>query len=68
MTGRLCLDLAHAETINSLLSPSPLEIDEARCTLARLDAPAGPYDGSVGPTRARAEAVLDLAEKLGLIG
>jgi citrate lyase subunit beta/citryl-CoA lyase len=67
MTGRLCLDLAHAETINSLLSPSPLEIDEARCTLARLDAPAGPYDGSVGPTRARAEAVLDLAEKLGLI-
>jgi citrate lyase subunit beta/citryl-CoA lyase len=67
MTGRLCLDLAHAETINGLLSPSPLEIDEARGTLARLDAPAGPYDGSVGPTRARAEAVLDLAEKLGLI-
>ncbi|KAA0082069.1 aldolase [Mycolicibacterium sp. P9-64] len=67
MTGRLCLDPAHAETINGLLSPSPLEIDEARRTLARLDAPAGPYDGSVGPTRARAEAVLDLAEKLGLI-
>ena len=67
MTGRLCLDLAHAETINSLLSPSPLEIDEARGTLARLDSPAGPYDGSVGPTRARAEAVLDLAEKLGLV-
>jgi citrate lyase subunit beta/citryl-CoA lyase len=66
MTGRLCLDLDHAETINSLLSPSPLDIDEARGTLARLDAPAGPYDGSVGPTRARAEAVLDLAEKLGL--
>jgi citrate lyase subunit beta/citryl-CoA lyase len=66
MTGRLCLDLAHAETINSLLSPSPLEIDEARATLARLDAPTGAYDGSVGPTRARAEAVLDLAEKLGL--
>lgn len=66
MTGRLCLDLAHAETINSLLSPSPLEIDEARATLARLDAPNGAYDGSVGPTRARAEAVLDLAEKLGL--
>lgn len=67
MTGRLCLDPAHAETINSLLSPSPLEIDEARGTLARLDAPTGPYDGSVGPTRARAEAVLDLAAKLGLI-
>ncbi|BBY26954.1 HpcH/HpaI aldolase/citrate lyase family protein [Mycolicibacterium sediminis] len=66
MTGRLCLVLDHAETINSLLSPSPLEIDEARATLARLDAPTGPYDGSVGPTRARAEAVLDLAEKLGL--
>lgn len=66
MTGRLCLDLAHAETINSLLSPSPLEIDEARATLTRLDAPTGPYDGSVGPTRARAVAVLDLAEKLGL--
>lgn len=65
MTGRLCLDLDHAETINSLLSPSPLDIDEARSTLARLDAPAGPYDGSVGPTRARAEAVLDLARKLG---
>lgn len=67
MTGRLCLDTEHAETINSLLSPSPLDIDEARRTLARLDAPAGPYDGSVGPTRARAQAVLDLAEKLGLV-
>lgn len=66
MTGRLCLDTEHAETINSLLSPSSLDIDEARRTLARLDAPAGPYDGSVGPTRARAQAVLDLAEKLGL--
>lgn len=66
MTGRLCLDPEHAETINSLLSPSSLDIDEARGTLARLDAPAGPYDGSVGPTRARAQAVLDLAEKLGL--
>lgn len=66
MTGRLCLDLAHAETINSLLSPSSIEIDEARSTLDRLDAPSGPYDGSVGPTRARAEAVLDLAAKLGL--
>lgn len=67
MTGRLCLDLAHAETINSQLSPSPLEIEQARATLARLDAPTGPYDGSVGPTRARAEAVLDLAQKLGLV-
>lgn len=66
MTGRLCLDLAHAETINRLLSPSPMEIDEARSTLDRLDAPNGLYDGSVGPTRARAEAVLDLAVKLGL--
>lgn len=66
MTARLCLDTAHAETINNLLSPSPLEIDEARATLTRLDAPAGSYDGSVGPTRARAEAVLDLAAKLGL--
>lgn len=66
MTGRLCLDPEHAETINSLLSPSPLDIDEAKMTLARLDTPAGPYDGSVGPTRARAQAVLDLAEKLGL--
>lgn len=64
MTGRLCLDTAHAETINSLLSPSALEIDEARRTLARLDEPNGPYDGSAGPTRARAEAVLDLAAKL----
>ncbi|MEU0494159.1 aldolase/citrate lyase family protein [Mycobacterium sp. NPDC006124] len=67
MTGRLCLDAAHAATVNALLSPSPQEIDEARATLARLDAPAGPYDGSVGPTRARAEAVLDYAEKLGLL-
>lgn len=66
MSGRLCLDLAHAETINTLLSPSPMEIDEARRTLERLDAPTGAYDGSVGPTRARAEAVLDLAAKLGL--
>jgi len=66
MSGRLCLDPAHAETINSLLSPSPMEIDEARRTLAQLDAPAGPYDGSVGPTKARAEAVLALAAKLGL--
>ncbi|TFV56616.1 aldolase [Mycobacterium sp. PS03-16] len=66
MAGRLCLDPAHAETVNSLLSPSALEIDEARRTLARLDAPTGVYDGSVGPTRARAEAVLDLAAKLGL--
>lgn len=67
MTGRLCLDSGHAETINSLLSPSALDIDEARRTLARLDAPTGAYDGSVGPTRARAQAVLDLAEKLGLV-
>ena len=66
MTGRLCLDLDHAETINTLLSRPSLGIDEARRTLARLDAAAGPYDGSVGPTRARAQAVLDLAEKLGL--
>ncbi|MBJ7336993.1 aldolase/citrate lyase family protein [Mycolicibacterium sp.] len=68
MTGRLCLDLAHAATINALLSPSLPEIDEARRTLARLDAPAGPYDGSVGPTRARAEALLEYADRLGLIG
>jgi citrate lyase subunit beta / citryl-CoA lyase len=67
MTGRLCLDTAHAETINTLLSPSPHEIDEARRTLARLDAPAGAYDGSAGPTRARAEAVLDLAAKLAVL-
>lgn len=66
MTGRLCLDPDHTETINRLLSPSTLDIDEARQTLARLDEPAGPYDGSMGPTRARALAVLDLAEKLGL--
>jgi citrate lyase subunit beta/citryl-CoA lyase len=66
MTGRLCLDLGHAETINNLLSPSPSDIDEARQTLARLDEPTGPYDGSAGPTRARAEAVLDLAAKLGV--
>lgn len=67
MTGRLCLDVTHAETINTLLSPSALEIDEARRTLARLDAPTGPYDGSAGPTRARAEAVLDLAAELGVL-
>lgn len=65
MTGRLCLDVAHAEIVNELLSPSRTEIDEARRTLARLDEPTGPYDGSAGPTRARAEAVLDLASKLG---
>lgn len=67
MTGRLCLDDSHAQTINDLLSPSPLEIDEARRTLARLDAPSAHYDGSAGPTRARAEAVLDLAAKLEVI-
>lgn len=66
MTARLCLDAAHADTINALLSPSPLDIDQARRTLAGLDAPTGVYDGSVGPTRARAEAVLELAAKLGL--
>lgn len=66
MSGRLCLDAGHAETINTLMSPSTLEIDDARRTLARLDAPTGPYDGSAGPTRARAEAVLDLAAKLGV--
>lgn len=67
MTGRLCLDPAHAETINTLLSPSALEIDEARRTLARLDEPTGAYDGSAGPTRARAEALLDLAVKLDVL-
>ena len=67
MSGRLCLDAGHASTINTLLSPSPVEIDEARRTLARLDAPTGPYDGSAGPTRARAEAVLDLAAKLAVL-
>lgn len=67
MTGRLCLDGTHAETINTLLSPSALEIDGARSTLAGLDAPTGPYDGSAGPTRARAEAVLELAAKLGVL-
>lgn len=66
MTGRLCLDAGHAKTINAVLTPSASEIDEARTTLARLDAPTGPYDGSVGPTRARAAAVLDLAAKLGV--
>ena len=67
MSGRLCLDPEHAETVNELLSPSLSEIEEARHTLARLDAPTGPYDGSAGPTRARAEAVLDLAAKLEII-
>ena len=67
MTGRLCLDVTHAETINTLLSPSAFEIDEARGVLARLDEPTGAYDGSAGPTRARAEAVLDLASKLGVL-
>ncbi len=66
MSGRLCLDLEHAETVNDLLSPSRTEIDEARRSLVRLDAPTGPYDGSAGPTRARAQAVLDLATKLGI--
>lgn len=67
MTGRLCLDTGHAETINTVLSPSPREIDEARTTLARLDAPTDSYDGSAGPTRARAEAVLDRAATFGLV-
>ena len=67
MTGRLCLDPGHANTINTLLSPSAHDVEEARRTLARLDAPSGPYDGSAGPTRARAEAVLDLAVKLGVL-
>jgi len=66
MTGRLCLDDDHAETVNALLSPSPAEIDEARLTLARLDAPTNVYDGSAGPTRARAQALLDRAAELGL--
>ncbi|CAN3128762.1 Citrate lyase subunit beta-like protein [Mycobacterium sp. smrl_JER01] len=66
MTARLCLDAGHAEEINTLLSPSALEIDAARRTLASLDAPTGAYDGSVGPKRARAQAVLDLAVKLGV--
>lgn len=65
MTGRLCLDVDHAETINTLLSPSPADIAQARAVIARLDAP-GPYDGSVGPTRARAEAILELAVRLGV--
>jgi citrate lyase subunit beta / citryl-CoA lyase len=67
MTGRLCLDDAHAATVNRLLSPSAQEIAEARATVARIDTPGGAYDGSVGPTRARAAAVLDLAAKLALI-
>lgn len=67
MTGRLCLDVAHSQMVNELLSPSPVEIEEARRTLARLDAPTGAYDGSAGPTRARAEALLDLAAKLEVI-
>lgn len=67
MTGRLCLDAGHAGTINALLSPSLDEIDAARATLARLDAPTSHYDGSSGPTRARAEAILDLAAKLGVL-
>nr|WP_111509027.1 aldolase/citrate lyase family protein [Mycobacterium kyogaense] len=67
MTGRLCLDGEHAGTINALMSPSSDEIDSARATLARLDAPTSQYDGSAGPTRARAEAILDLAAKLGVL-
>lgn len=67
MTGRLCLDAGHAGTINTLLSPSLDEIDSARAILARLDAPSSHYDGSCGPTRARAEAILDLAAKLGVL-
>ncbi|MCG7593622.1 CoA ester lyase [Mycobacterium sp. PSTR-4-N] len=67
MTGRLCLDAGHAGTINTLLSPSLDEIDAARAILARLDAPSSHYDGSSGPTRARAEAILDLAAKLGVL-
>jgi citrate lyase subunit beta / citryl-CoA lyase len=68
MTGRLCLDREHADDINRQLSPSSEEVAEARRTLARLDEPGGAYDGSVGPTRARAAALLDLAAKLGLSG
>lgn len=67
MTARLCLDADHAPTINAVLSPSSDEINAARETLARLDAPTSHYDGSAGPTRARAEAVLDLAAKLGVL-
>lgn len=66
MTGRLCLDLGHLATLNDLFSPSHLEVAEAHQTLSRLDAPTGPYDGSAAPTRARAQAVLDLATKLGV--
>ena len=47
MTGRLCLVLDHAETINSLLSPSPLEIDEARARVG----PTLPSYGPVGASR-----------------
>lgn len=66
MTGRLCLNAAHAAAINTLLSPSRAEIAEARRTIVRLDAP-GPYDGSAGPTRARAQATLARAAALGVI-
>lgn len=66
MSGRLCLDAGHAETVNTLLSPDALEIAAARETVTRLGDAANIYDGSDLPSLARAAALLRLADELGL--
>ncbi|MFW0794948.1 aldolase/citrate lyase family protein [Gordonia sp. CPCC 205515] len=66
MTGRLCLDPAHAGVINSLMSPSADEIADARATVHRLGGGGSVYDGSDLPALGRAQALLQRAERLGL--
>jgi citrate lyase subunit beta/citryl-CoA lyase len=68
MSGRLCLDASHADTINSTLSPGPGDIADAHALIAQLG-PDGAHatKGSDLPRLSRAHRVIQLAHQFGLV-
>ncbi|WP_157387635.1 HpcH/HpaI aldolase/citrate lyase family protein [Nocardia terrae] len=68
MTGRLCLDPAHAALINTVLSPTVDDIAAARATIAQLGSDgANATKGSDIPRLRRAHRTIDLASRFDLI-
>lgn len=68
MTGKLALNAADVDTINTVLSPSPVDIRWATGFISEYnDRGATPTDGSDLPHLHRAKSLLDKAELFGLI-
>ncbi|WP_459643102.1 HpcH/HpaI aldolase/citrate lyase family protein [Kineococcus sp. NUM-3379] len=67
MTGKLCLDPAHAPVVNEAMSPTGTDVAWALDVLAEFEASGGLVrDGSDLPRIGRARRIRELAEALGV--